>query len=372
MNKFYCLVQVCTLLICARVNAQLTTATFAGTGTCPTQSNTFSAVANATTSPLTRSGLTCSSTANVFNSTTLHATASLDASKYIQFSITGDAGFKVNLTSMSFFRQGSNTAPNQLEVAYSTDGFTTQTNWGAAPVTSTSGSVATWDFADFSTAAAGTVTFRIYQYGTTRSDLMGTAASSGGTFRLDDITLNGSVSAVSFPVTLIFFDAKKRDNKVEATWATADEVDNKGFFVQRSEDAATWVDLGFVASKNMNSVSETNYTFADETPLSGVSYYRLKQVDLDGKFELSRARMVRFSDEGSIVVFPNPVINELYLSDKNWSQIAGISLTDYSGKVIMTGNSEHGHLDFSNLSKGLYYLQIQKKDGSLQLEKVVK
>ena len=373
MKKIFFLVQVCTFLTIFHVNGQMATATFTGTGTCPTQGNSFSVVTNATTTPLTRAGgLICSSSMNVFNSSTLHATATLDATKYIQFSITADAGFKVDLTSISFFRQGSNTAPNQMDVAYSVDGFATQTNWGLAPVTPTSGTVATWDFTDFSTAAGGTVTFRIYQYGTTRCDLTVPAASSAGTFRVDDVNLNGSISAVNFPVTLLFFDAKRSEKRVVTTWATANEEENKGFFVQRSTDAAKWLDLGFVASNNSNSASKTNYTFTDETPLSGISYYRLRQVDLDGKFELSRARVVNFSIEENITVFPNPVENQLYLSDKSWSQIKNLKLTDHSGRMIMAGGNGQSDIDFSNFSKGLYYLQIHKKDGSVQLEKIVK
>jgi len=170
---------------------------FTGVSACPTNGNVAATPANATGAPLTRSTLTCNSTANVFNSTTLNATAAVVTSSYIEFSISAASGYKLNLTGLSFFRQASNSAPNRLAVRYSTDNFANFTDWTAAPLSAPAGSVTTWDFTDFATTNGGTVTFRIYPYGTQRADLTGTAASSTGTFRLDDVTLYGTVIPAS-------------------------------------------------------------------------------------------------------------------------------------------------------------------------------
>ena len=170
--------------------------TFTGASGCPTNGNTPTMAGNSTGAAVTRSTITCNSTANVFNSTTLNNTAAIVATSYIEFSATANAGYKLDLTSVSFFRQGTSTAPNKMEVRYSTDGFSTFTTWGAAPTTPTAGTVVTWDFADFSTATAGTVTFRIFPYGTTRCDLAATpAAAATGGFRIDDVTINGVVTS---------------------------------------------------------------------------------------------------------------------------------------------------------------------------------
>ena len=170
---------------------------FTGIAACPTNGNLPSVLTNVSGTSLTRNTITCTTLLNQFNSTTLNNSASVNDASFIEFSATAVSGYRLNLTSLSFYRQGSGTAPNSLEVRYSTDGFATSTSWGAAPATPTSGTVATWDFADFSSANAGTVTFRIYPYGTQRADLTGTAAASTGTFRLDDITINGNVTAVT-------------------------------------------------------------------------------------------------------------------------------------------------------------------------------
>jgi hypothetical protein len=171
---------------------------FTGASACPTNGNVPTMAANSTGTPLTRNTITCQSTANVFNSTTLNITSSLSPTSYIEFSATATAGNVLNVNSLSFFRQASSSAPNQLEVRYSTDGFATFTTWGAAPNSPTTGTVATWDFADFTSPIAGTVTFRFYPYGTQRADLTG-ASSATGTFRLDDVTITGTVSAAAIP-----------------------------------------------------------------------------------------------------------------------------------------------------------------------------
>ncbi len=167
---------------------------FEGVSACPTNGNTAFTATNTTGTAVSRSTITCNPTGNVLNSTTLNATASVSNTSYLEFALTSAAGYVMNLASVSFFRQASNTAPNQLEVRYSTDGFATSTSWGAAPLTPKTdfGSIATWDFADFTTAIAGTVTFRIYPYGTQRADLAGTSSSTG-TFRIDDVTIFGTI-----------------------------------------------------------------------------------------------------------------------------------------------------------------------------------
>ncbi len=160
---------------------------------CPTQGNVAIVVANTTGTEATRSTVTCAQLANFFSSTTLNNTASINNSSYVEFSATATAGYRFNLTKVSFVRSGSGTCPNQLEVHYSTDGFATSTSMSNSALTTTTATTLTWDFADFNAPLAGTITFRLYPYGTQRSDLVGGAAASTGTFRIDDVTIYGTV-----------------------------------------------------------------------------------------------------------------------------------------------------------------------------------
>ncbi|MGC4041173.1 MAG: YDG domain-containing protein [Flavobacterium sp.] len=163
---------------------------FTGASACPTNGNIPTMAANATGTPLTRNSVTCMSTGNVFNSTTLNTTATASNTSYIEFAASASEGYQLNVKSLSFFRQASNSAPNQLEVRYSTDGFATFSTMQATPVSPTTGTVLTWDFPDFNTPTGGTVTFRLYPYGTQRADGAGTSSATG-TFRVDDVIIYG-------------------------------------------------------------------------------------------------------------------------------------------------------------------------------------
>ncbi|MFP9098744.1 YDG domain-containing protein [Flavobacterium sp. RHBU_24] len=163
---------------------------FTGASACPTNGNIAVVHANTTGTEVIRSTVECQSTGNVFNSKTLNNTANVNPASYIEFSVTATPGNTLNVNSLYFFRQASNSAPNQLEIRYSTDGFATSTQW-TAPTSPTAGTYLTWDFPDFTTA--GTVTFRLYPYGTQRADLTG-ASSASGTFRVDDVTVFGTIT----------------------------------------------------------------------------------------------------------------------------------------------------------------------------------
>uniref|UniRef100_UPI00286D3C63 beta strand repeat-containing protein n=1 Tax=Flavobacterium sp. TaxID=239 RepID=UPI00286D3C63 len=166
---------------------------FTGTSACPTQGNVATVAANTTGAAATRSTVTCSNLNNFFSSTTLNVTSSIVNTSYIEFSATAATGYRLNLTKLSFLRSGSGTAPNQLEVRYSTDGFATSTSMSNAALTTTTATTLTWDFTDFNTPISGTITFRLYPYGNQRSDLVAGAAAASGTFRIDDVTIYGTV-----------------------------------------------------------------------------------------------------------------------------------------------------------------------------------
>jgi hypothetical protein len=86
------------------------------------------------------------------------------------------------------------------------------------------------------------------------------------------------------PIELLNFSAKSIDNAVQLTWATAAEINNDFFTIERSSDGNNWEIISYVyGAGNSNYVIDYEYT--DEMPLEGISYYRLKQTDFDGQFE---------------------------------------------------------------------------------------
>ncbi|MVM30530.1 T9SS type A sorting domain-containing protein [Spirosoma sp. HMF4905] len=348
---------------------QLYNNTFTGASACPTNGNVPTNGANATGTPFTRNTITCMNTGNVFNSTTLNITAAVNDNSYIQFSVTADAGHKLFITSLSFFRQASNSAPNQLEVRYSTDGFVTSTSWGAAPISSPTGSITTWDFPDFSTPLGGTVTFRFYPYGTQRADLLTTGAKADGTFRVDDVTLNG---ASPLPVSLVSFTGKSSKNEVLLNWVTDWEDKNQGFEIQKSTNAQSFERIGFVEG-NRNTQLQSVYAFTDADVLPDqLYYYRLKQIDIGGNFAFSSIVAVRATAdeiEAESTVFPNPSNGNFTLS-VNDSGLSTINLYTVSGLDIPISATPAENAKTFNiaaqrpLAPGLYYLKVNAANGA--------
>ena len=98
-----------------------------------------------------------------------------------------------------------------------------------------------------------------------------------------------------FPVELLFFEAEAddRSKQVDISWATLSETNNDHFIIQRSKDGRDWEEIIEVQGAG-TSVSEIRYSTEDRNPHHGVSYYRLKQVNDDGKTTHSSIRAVTF------------------------------------------------------------------------------
>lgn len=107
---------------------------------------------------------------------------------------------------------------------------------------------------------------------------------------IDGIRVATSWSQAPLPVELISFSAIQKDNSIVLNWQTVTEINNYGFDVERKSPFAplsSWVKIGFVAGHG-NTNTPQDYTFEDKNPVGGTTfYYRLKQIDVDGKFEYS-------------------------------------------------------------------------------------
>ena len=113
------------------------------------------------------------------------------------------------------------------------------------------------------------------------------------------------------PVLGLDYNAKRINNsKVQLDWKTVQEIDNKGFFVERKKDnEVNFTQLHFVksAAPNGNSSLPLNYSHIDANDFRGKTYYRLKQEDLDGKFMYSTVKLVNGSNGKSISLKAWPI-----------------------------------------------------------------
>jgi hypothetical protein len=192
---------------------------------------------------------------------------------------------------------------------------------------------------------------------TTRS---GNILMSTGLNNFSDFAVGSDASAL--PVRLLTFAGNVVNKEVLLKWTTGNEYNNAGFDIERS-NGSEWKKIGNVASRG-NSTGNSNYTFTDHSPLNGLNYYRLKQVDLDGKFSYSN--VVKAELRGSNYVYqnsPNPfrsatVLNYYVAANAK----VNITVYDLQGKqvaVLADANQTSGsyaiNWNAQKLSAGTYY-----------------
>jgi Secretion system C-terminal sorting domain len=165
---------------------------------------------------------------------------------------------------------------------------------------------------------------------------------------------------------------KTSDNKVQLAWQTASEKNNSGFEIQRSGDGKAWAKIGFMKGMGTTSV-EQNYSFMDVAPLS-TNYYRLRQLDFDGKETYSNVVNVAIGKVGNVIkVYPNPIQQKTAIVELNdaWENIE-IKVYNAFGAVVkqQKANSNTVTLDLNALAKGIYFIEAAK-DNVRFVERVV-
>ena len=118
-----------------------------------------------------------------------------------------------------------------------------------------------------------------------------------------------NAGASALPVEMLYFSCSEAGKNVQLNWATASELNNQGFEIERSTDAQSFTNIGWVAGRGTTS-EQQNYAFVDNDVATNTQYYyRLKQLDFDGRFEYSEIKSIMLKSGAStpILIYPNPV-----------------------------------------------------------------
>jgi len=241
-----------------------------------------------------------------------------------------------------FDQTGSNTGPRDFKLQYSTDGTTftdfssytiayntvTSTNIGWSSTTYKSESVLMFDLSSLTLLEEKSmVYFRIVDNSTT--SINGTTVGTGGTSRIDNFTLLGNYSHV-LPITLVEWYGQSQGTTNKLSWTTATEINNSKFIIERASSELNWQPIVEIPGSG-NSFNYKAYSYVDVLPMNGVNYYRLKQVDYDGQFQLSKVISVSSKELlnntiyydfqemiiGRCTIVSNPEYNKVYLKSSN-------------------------------------------------------
>jgi len=180
----------------------------------------------------------------------------------------------------------------------------------------------------------------------------------------------------SLPVELILFEAAPwQSTAALLTWVTASEINNKGFQVQRSADAATWETIGFINGSGTRTTA-TEYSYTDYEAKTGTNYYRLVQVDFNNTATNSMVRSVVLENElGAASVQPNPNNGTFTLT------VVGADDTDQCtvevlnplGRIILKEQmiGQRKNFQLNKLSAGLYFVKVTRGTETQLLRMVV-
>ena len=180
----------------------------------------------------------------------------------------------------------------------------------------------------------------------------------------------------ALPVALMSFTAEKVGEDAVLKWATASEEDNRHFVIEVAVSESAFLKeefevLGVQEGRGTTS-AVSNYVYVDETPSkNGNRYYRLKQVDFDGKFSFTEVRQVKFDNNaGPVAIYPNPAVDYAVIDfDKLSAKNLNISVVDASGVTVQhfTYDDATGvkrlRLDLVDIPEGVYYIVLDQ-DGS--------
>lgn len=196
----------------------------------------------------------------------------------------------------------------------------------------------------------------------TSTDRVNNAVISSANFFKDWILVDNSTP---LPVTLLNFEVDCENGFTVLNWSTASEINNDYFVIEKSTDAINFSPIATVQG-NGNSNTVLSYTYTDETPNYATTYYRLKQVDFDGKFEYFNVVV------STCTADENFNVNQLQLNDNVFgftintssSEKLTVYLYDYRGRIIsqetIVVNKGNNPISLSkpHLSDGIYMLNI--------------
>lgn len=171
-----------------------------------------------------------------------------------------------------------------------------------------------------------------------------------------------SVSTIALPVTWQSFSARVgTSGRIQVDWATSTELNASHFEIQRSTDAVTFSTIGTLKAASKSKIS-TTYRYEEEMLPKGTYYYRVKEVDVDGKYDLTRITSVRVEGTETVRVYPNPATDVITVESAQ--KMSKIQIFSSTGTLLRTVEpaQQSVQLNISGLPKGLYVIVVDGRD----------
>ena len=187
-----------------------------------------------------------------------------------------------------------------------------------------------------------------------------------------------STSANSLPTDMVYFSARSKNQRVELNWEMACEINNESFTIERSDNGNDFTSISTIKGAG-NSQVQQSYQFVDYKPMSGTSYYRLRQINFEGKNTFSNVERVNLRARESVAssvnlqrVGPNPfnsMVTAEYYAESNGD--VAIEILSKEGKSIfktyqysLKGYNTFTYNKGSSLKPGEYMIRLSNSNGA--------
>ena len=162
--------------------------------------------------------------------------------------------------------------------------------------------------------------------------------------------------------------------KVALSWQTISETNNAGFEILRSSDGAQFSQAGYVNSSSVNGEG-ASYSFVDNQPLAGKSFYRLKMTDRTGEYSFSDIKIIQLNTAADIQIFPNPVKDILSILSGRRFENAQLRILNATGQAQLQqtlNGSGSLPVNVAKLTPGLYILEIIERNRDIVRQPFIK
>jgi hypothetical protein len=177
--------------------------------------------------------------------------------------------------------------------------------------------------------------------------------------------------AGGLPITLLSFTGEytSETNIVTLHWTTSAEINNHYFVIIRSTTGMEWETISTVPGAG-NSDKTINYTTTDLYPPQGVVYYKLEQIDFDGKSVTYPPVAVDAIASSVVKLFPNPASQVVYIQ----GDVQKVIVFNTLGQQVLeeSGSDKNTSINIASLQSGLYLVQVTDAKGITSMLKFVK
>ncbi len=173
------------------------------------------------------------------------------------------------------------------------------------------------------------------------------------------------------PVNFISFTVIKDNDKARLTWNVAQEQNVDGYEVQRSSNGVQFSKIGYIKA-----AGSPSYKFTDEKILNGPNFYRIKNVDLDGKFAYTHIVSINGKKGQFLKLFPIPARTDLYIQHHEAINGAQLKISSMEGRIVkvinVAPNAAQTILNLSTMHPGVYFVSYDSGDGNKFVSKFIK